>query len=148
MKEINLTTEIKTEPNIGNRFVAGLIDFIIVYGFLIFLFITIGEPDSEGGYSINGAPAFIPIIFWFAIIVGMECFVGATIGNLIIGLKPVPIDGKERKLNFSESFKRHFLDSLDFSPIGYLVIKNTEKNQRIGDLWAKTIVVKAKKEGK
>ena len=148
MNELKQTTKIKTEANIGNRFVAGLIDFIIVYGFLIFLFITIGEPNDEGGYSINGAPAFIPIIFWFVIIVGMECTVGATIGNLIIGLKPIPIDEKERKLTFGESFKRHFLDSLDFSPIGYLVIKNTEKNQRIGDLWAKTIVVKTKPEGK
>ena len=148
MNELKQTTKIKTEANIGNRFVAGLIDFIIVYGFLIFLFITIGEPNHEGGYSINGAPAFIPIIFWFVIIVGMECTVGATIGNLIIGLKPIPIDEKERKLTFGESFKRHFLDSLDFSPIGYLVIKNTEKNQRIGDLWAKTIVVKTKPEGK
>ena len=144
MNELGQTKQIKTEANIGNRFVAGLIDFIIVYGFLIFLFITIGEPNNEGGYSINGAPALIPIIFWFAIIVGMECTVGATIGNLIIGLKPVPIDEKERKLTFGESFKRHFLDSIDFSPIGYLVIKNTEKNQRIGDLWAKTIVVKTK----
>ena len=78
----------------------------------------------------------------------MECIVGATIGNLIIGLKPIPIGEKERKLTFGESFKRHFLDSLDFSPIGYLIIKNTEKNQRIGDLWAKTIVVKTKPEGK
>ena len=140
--------KIKTEPNIGDRFVAGLIDFIIVYGFLVFLFIAIGESNPEGGYSINGAPGFIPIIFWFVIIVGMECTVGATIGNLIIGLKPIPIDGKERKLTFGESFKRHFLDSLDFSPVGYLLIKTTEKNQRIGDLWAKTIVIKTKQEGK
>lgn len=147
MNELKQITKIKTEANIGNRFVAGLIDFIIVYGFLVFLFITIGEQNSDGSYSINGAPAFIPIIFWFLVIVGMECTVGATIGNLIIGLKPIPIDGEKRKLTFGESFKRHFLDSLDFSPIGYLLIKNTEKNQRIGDLWAKTIVIKTAQEG-
>ena len=34
---------IKTEPNIGNRFVAGLVDYIIIFGFTFFIIYTIGE---------------------------------------------------------------------------------------------------------
>ena len=55
---------IKTEPNTGSRFLAGLIDYIIIYGFTFFLVFAIGEPNDEGGYSLNGMPALIPMIFW------------------------------------------------------------------------------------
>lgn len=138
---------IKTEPNIGNRLVAGLIDYIIIYGFTFFLIFTIGEPYNEGGYSLNGAPALIPMIFWLIMTVGLESGLGGTIGNSLVGLKAIPMNGKNRKLTFGESFKRHLIDPVDmffFGLVGIITIKNTEKNQRVGDLWAKTIVVSMK----
>lgn len=139
--------EIKTESNIGNRFVAGLIDYIIIYGFTFFLSYTIGEPNNEGGTSLSGLPALIPIIFWLIMTVGIESGLGATIGNSLVGLKAIPKNGTNRKLTFSESFKRHLLDPIDmffFGLVAIITIKNTEMNQRIGDLWAKTIVVTIK----
>ena len=139
--------EIKTESNIGNRFVAGLIDYIIIYGFTFFLSYTIGEPNNEGGTSLSGLPALIPIIFWLIMMVGIESGLGATIGNSLVGLKAIPKNGTNRKLTFSESFKRHLLDPIDmffFGLVAIITIKNTEMNQRIGDLWAKTIVVTIK----
>lgn len=139
--------EIKTESNIGNRFVAGLIDYIIIYGFTFFLSYTIGEPNNEGGTSLSGLPALIPIIFWLIMTVGIESGLGATIGNSLVGLKAIPKNGTNRKLTFSESFKRHLLDPIDmffFGLVAIITIKNTEMNQRIGDLWAKTIVVSIK----
>ena len=139
--------EIKTESNIGNRFVAGLVDYIIIYGFTFFLSYTIGEPNNEGGTSLSGLPALIPIIFWLIMTVGLESGLGATIGNSLVGLKAIPKNGTNRKLTFSESFKRHLLDPIDmffFGLVAIITIKNTEMNQRIGDLWAKTIVVSVK----
>ena len=139
--------EIKTESNIGNRFVAGLVDYIIIYGFTFFLSYTIGEPNNEGGTSLSGLPALIPIIFWLIMTVGLESGLGATIGNSLVGLKAIPKNGTNRKLTFSESFKRHLLDPIDmffFGLVAIITIKNTEMNQRIGDLWAKTIVVSIK----
>jgi uncharacterized RDD family membrane protein YckC len=139
--------EIKTESNIRNRFVAGLVDYIIIYGFTFFLSYTIGEPNNEGGTSLSGLPALIPIIFWLIMTVGLESGLGATIGNSLIGLKAIPKNGTNRKLTFSESFKRHLLDPIDmffFGLVAIITIKNTEMNQRIGDLWAKTIVVSIK----
>ena len=138
---------IKTEPNIGNRFVAGLVDYFIIFGFTIFTIYTIGEPNNEGGYSLNGAPALIPIIVWFLMTVGIEIGLGATIGNSLVGLKAIPLNEENRKLTFGESFKRHLLDPIDmffFGAVGIITIKNTENNQRVGDLWAKTIVVSNK----
>jgi uncharacterized RDD family membrane protein YckC len=147
MNETKLTAEIRTEPNIGNRFAAGLVDYIIIYGVTFFLVFTIGEPNDEGGYSLNGLPGLIPIIFWLIMTVGLEIGFGATIGNSLVGLKAIPKNGTNRKLTFGESFKRHLLDPIDmffFGLVGIITIKNTDLNQRVGDLWAKTIVVPIK----
>jgi uncharacterized RDD family membrane protein YckC len=108
---------------------------------------TLGEPNSEGTYELNGAPALIPILFWLIMTVGLESGLGGTIGNSLVGLKAIPISGNNRKLTFGESFKRHLLDPIDmffFGLVGIITISNSEKNQRLGDLWAKTIVVKMK----
>src|SRR5690554_8167582 len=97
----------------------------------------LGEPDSEGTYHLNGAPALIPTIFWLIMTVGLESGLGGTIGNSIVGLKAIPISGQNRKLTFGQSFKRHFLDPVDmffFGFVGIITIKNTDKNQRLGDL--------------
>jgi predicted RNA-binding Zn-ribbon protein involved in translation (DUF1610 family) len=48
------------------------------------------------------------------------------------------------RISFSQAFKRHLLDFLDYSFFGLVAvvtIKNTPDHQRIGDLWAKTIVI-------
>lgn len=134
----------KPELNIGNRFVAGLVDYIIIFGFSFFLSYLIGEPNNEGGYSLSGLPALIPVIFWLIMTVGLESGFGGTIGNSLVGLKAIPLSGEKRKLTFVESFKRHLLDPIDmffFGLVAIITIKSTEKNQRIGDLWAKTTVV-------
>ncbi len=154
MSEFDEFTELKTEPNIGNRILAGIVDYIIIYGFTFFLIFTIGEPNDEGGYSLNGLPGLIPILFWGIMTVGLEQWFGATLGNLLVGLKPVSIrksndnstfSGTDENLTFGQSFKRHLIDPIDmffFGLIGIITIKNTDKNQRLGDIWAKTIVVK------
>lgn len=138
-------TLIETKPHIGRRIIACSIDYTIIYMFLIVSIFLLGEPTVDGTYEINGAPAFIPIGFWLLMTVGLETIVGGTIGNLIVGLKAIPIDGQYRKLTFLESFKRHLLDPVDmffFGLVGIIVIKNTPYNQRVGDLWAKTMVIK------
>lgn len=141
------SNEVKTEPNIGKRILAGFVDYFIMYTFLFVILYVYGEPDASGEYAISGVPALFPLIFWGIMTIGLEMWFGATIGNSLVGLKPIPISGQNRKLGFAESFKRHLLDPIDmffFGLIGIITINNTERNQRIGDLWAKTIVVKTK----
>ena len=139
--------EVITKPNIGKRFAAGLIDYIIIYTVTIILIKTFGVPNDEGGFSLKGFYTLLPIAFWLIMTVGLEIGFGATIGNSIVGLKPIPTNGTNRKLTFGESFKRHLLDQIDmcfFGVVGIITIKNTDLNQRVGDLWAKTIVVPIK----
>jgi uncharacterized RDD family membrane protein YckC len=138
---------ITTKPNIGNRILAGCIDYLIIYGATFILFFAIGELNNEGSYEVNGAPALIPMVFWLIMTVGLESGLGGTIGNSLVGLKAIPASGINRKLTFGESLKRHLLDPIDmffFGLVGIITIKNTDKNQRVGDIWAKTIVVPMK----
>lgn len=132
-----------TKPNLLKRFIAGLIDYLFVYGFFFAFVYSFGKPNDEGGYSVTGILGLVPIIFWFAIVVLTEVFFGATLGNSIVGLKPKSLTKNNGELSFSQSIKRHLLDPIDmflFGLIAIITIKNTDRNQRLGDIWAKTIV--------
>lgn len=134
--------------NIGKRFFAGLIDYSILFGILFAYLYLFGEPNQEGtGYEATGLKALFPYPAWFVLIILTESFFGATIGNTLMDLKPQSLTTRNGELTFSQSLKRHLLDPLDMFPfgiIGIITIKNTEKNQRLGDIWAKTIVVETK----
>lgn len=138
---------IKTNPNILRRISAGLIDYGIFYLFLIGLASQLDELNNDIFFDINISALLILIVFWLIITVGLESGLGGTIGNSLVGLKAIPSDGTNRKLNLMESLKRHLLDPFDMFPfglIGILTIKNSEQHQRLGDQWAKTIVISIK----
>jgi uncharacterized RDD family membrane protein YckC len=145
MIDTNLSIEFKTKPNIGKRIFAGIIDYAIILTFFYIYIYSFGEPSEDGGYHINGLPALVPILFWGIMTVGLEQLFGATLGNSLVELKPISIRGFEKKLTFGQSLKRHLLDPIDmffFGLIGIITIKNTDRNQRLGDIWANTIVMK------
>ena len=146
-------TEFKTQPFIGRRIIAGIIDYGIIYGFSILYVIAFGEQDETGAYGVSGIKSLVPMIFWAIMTVGIEQLMGETLGNTLVGLKPISIKenqlstfkGGNIKPTFSQSLKRHLLDPIDmffFGLVGILTINNSDNNQRLGDMWAKTIVVK------
>jgi uncharacterized RDD family membrane protein YckC len=73
-----------------------------------------------------------------------EGFSTVTIGKLICGLRVVQVDGRPasmkgaliRELGF-------FIDALFFGLIGYRSMQKGPLRQRYGDVWGKTVVVKA-----
>jgi len=148
MSEFEEFTKTKTESNIGNRILAGFIDYLIIFGFFFVYVYSFGEPSADG-YTVNGLPALVPVLFWGIMTIGIEQIFGATIGNILVDLKPISINGIDEKLSFGQSLIRHLLDPIDMFPfglIGILIIKNSDKNQRVGDIAAKTIVVKTSKK--
>lgn len=137
------------KTNLGKRFTAGLIDYSIIWIFCYVFIYSFGSPNEEGGYSVTGFLTLIPTLFWFCFTVLLEQFFGATLGNAIVGLKPQSLTRNNGELTFGQSLKRHLVDPLDMFPfglIGIITIKNTDKNQRLGDLWAQTIVLDCKNE--
>ena len=136
-----------SKSNLSRRILAGFIDYFIIYLLTFIYLFSFGEPDSEGTYTITGAPALVPVIIWGVLTVGVELTLGATLGNSLLDMRPLPASGYMRKLTFGESFKRHLLDPIDmffFGLVGIVTIKNSDNNQRLGDMWAKTIVVNEK----
>ena len=135
--------KIVTKPNLQRRIFAGLIDYgviLLVFGLFHYFF---GYADDEGNHSLRGLPALSFLLFWAFWTIGSEQIFGVTLGNYLNELEVVSILS-EPDLTFAQSFKRHFLDIFDlwlFGLPGILFIKNTKYNQRLGDLWAKTIVV-------
>lgn len=135
---------LQTKGNLGKRFFAGFVDYLMIFAFDIAYVFAIGTPNDEGGHSVSGLPALVPILFWCIMTVGTEQLFGATLGNILVDLKPVSIRRYKQKPTLGQSFKRHLLDPIDmffFGLIGIITIRNTERNQRLGDLWAQTVVV-------
>ncbi len=134
--------EIQKKVKLSSRFFASLIDYLVIISFYVFFLLKYGEQNTDGEYTVHGLKSLIPFLFWFIYIVGIESAFNATVGHFILGLKVIKPDNS--RISFSDSLKRHLLDIIDFSFFGIpaiVTIKNTPLNQRIGDLWAKTIVV-------
>ena len=94
------------------------------------------------------------MLLWFVISFGVIAFYdiffevfrsGQTPGKRLNGLRVVRVEG--HPVTFLSSAVRNILRPIDFLPSGYLlgaiVILSTHKNQRIGDVVAGTLVVRA-----
>jgi len=128
---------------VGRRAVAVIIDSILLMVVGWALALVMG---STGGASFNleGGPALL----WFAIAFGyyivMEATSGATIGKKVMGIKVVKADGGA--MNWQASIIRNLLriiDGIFFYLVGAIVVWISKSRQRLGDMAAKTLVVKA-----
>ncbi|MTH13992.1 RDD family protein [Flavobacterium sp. LC2016-01] len=141
--------KIVTKPNLRKRMLAGLVDYTLLIGMTTVMFIYFGK-KIDNGYQLNGFPAFLNALIWFGYLVGFELKFGGTLGNLMFDLQVVSIrDNDNSSITIGQSFKRHLLDMFDiwfFGIFGILLIKNTKYNQRLGDIWAHTIVIDTKDE--
>ncbi len=136
-----------TKRNTGRKIIAALIDYSIIIIINFCLILIFGQPiqNKPESYELTGFPALITIIPWIILTVCFEYFFGSTLGNGIVGLKPVTEKNQNKKITFLQSLQRHLLDPIDmmfFGIVGYLVMKSNHNGQRLGDIWAKTVVVK------
>lgn len=139
--------QIATKPNLKKRMLAGLIDYSLMFGVALVMFLYFGE-KTENGYELHDFPALFNFLIWFGYMVGFEVKFGGTLGNQLFDLQVVSIkDSKTTSLTLGQSFVRHLFDIFDlwfFGLLGIVLIKNTKYNQRLGDLCANTIVVDTK----
>lgn len=133
---------IKTQPKIQKRAFATIIDYGLYITFFIWAVTTFGEPDDEGGYSLSGLKGLCVELVWVIYFPVLESVTGQTLGKRILGLRVVTKSGNS--ISLWQAIKRRILDFIDFGFLGLvagLVVRNTPDHQRLGDLWAKTIVV-------
>ncbi len=134
---------VESKRYLGPRIAATLIDYGI-YFILFFLYVyTFGQKTDEGGYEINGVLALPIPIFWFLYFVVLESVNQATPGHDICKLIVVQTSGE--RITFSNALKRRIIDIIDIFFYGIpaiICICNTPKYQRLGDLFADTLVIK------
>lgn len=132
---------IQTERKLAKRSVAAIIDYSIFMAFMFWFTITYGEAVDDG-YTVKGIKGLVIPIAWFAYFPITEWIAGKTLGKLLIGLSVVTERGNH--ISFTQAFKRHLLDMIDFAFFGIVAlvaVNNSPKHQRIGDQWAKTLVI-------
>jgi uncharacterized RDD family membrane protein YckC len=128
---------------VGIRFVSLVIDSIIIGIMIGALGTILGVEMMESGTApwYWGVFSFIIYIGYYTYLEGSR---GQTIGKMITRIKVVREDG--RPIDMNQALTRNILRIID-GFIGYLIgailIWRSDKKQRLGDRWAKTVVVKA-----
>jgi uncharacterized RDD family membrane protein YckC len=134
----------------GKRVVAAIID-IVVLGVMFVLFAVLfgdtkpkDEETSGINLSLNGGPAiayFVVVLVYYFV---MEAATGKTLGKMVMGLRVVSTSGAYTP---AKAFIRNVLRIIDVLPffylLGLIVIASSKNKQRIGDMAAGTLVVKA-----
>ena len=141
--------------SIGNRFIACAIDHTIqiVLLFSLVIIFLIVEGFSDLGNRLTSAPKWVIallVIFVFVLMSGYFALFewiwrGQTPGKRWLKLRVIREDG--RPIGFFEAMVRNLLRNFDVMPtpfysIGLISVFATERDQRVGDLVAGTVVVR------
>lgn len=141
-----------TLAGLGSRFTAVLVDMVLQWAILIPFFIALSSAGGEGG---SGLAVALLAIGTFLVFLGYDVLFevlasGRTPGKRLTGLRVVKVGGQP--VTFLASAVRNLLRLVDILPGAYLVgmvaILATDRNQRLGDLAAGTVVVRERKEGR
>jgi uncharacterized RDD family membrane protein YckC len=140
----NVTIEYELAP-LHFRLLAFLLDLAILSaGILILYFLGLW---LCGGYSdvfnYYGYFVLIPVGLFYSLV--SEVFMnGRSIGKLALGIRTVKLTGKQATL--SDYIMRWLFRLIDIyltsGALAAILVSSTEKNQRIGDIVANTVVIK------
>ena len=142
-----------TLAGVGSRFASAIVDYLIQAALLVALALLLfGGVSLGGGDSGAGLLVALYFIVSFLVFVGYDITFevlnsGQTPGKRMNGLRVVRTEGQP--VNFITSAIRNVLRVIDWLPFSYAAgavsILVTSHNQRLGDLAAGTIVVRARK---
>ena len=138
----------KTGDVVGKRIVAALIDIVILGIVFIVMAIAFGSSEAEGGnanVSLTGGSFVLFLLIDLAYYIGFEVVMMATPGKLAMSLRIASAD--ETPLTPGRIALRNILRIVDGLPVLYLVglvtVAASKRNQRIGDMAARSVVVAA-----
>lgn len=139
----------------GQRLVAIIVDHIILLIITIALAVPFGLQSALFSMAGISNPALyiaawsmfaiLSFVIWILYFTYFEAKDGQTLGKRMMGIKVVMEKGT--KMTYEKSFVRNILRIIDWLPavyiLGFIVAVASKNNQRIGDLAARTLVVKA-----
>lgn len=141
---MELRPQVKAAP-LGFRALAAILDSVIVFLVCFLIAETWGDAGPEGGKVLTGIPALLLMLGIAAFWILPEWLLGSTPGKWACELQVKKLNGGS--ISFVQSLKRNVLRPLDFFPFyltGFVAARLSPNRQRLGDLWAKTIVVSKK----
>jgi uncharacterized RDD family membrane protein YckC len=132
--------------SVGRRLVAALVDsFVAFLGFGFAVAALTGNLAStpEGvEFQLEGAAALALLGLCVGYFVVMEAAFGATLGKYLLGLRVRGEDGNG--VGVGAALVRNFVRIIDvFCGLGAVLIWSSSRRQRLGDLLARTVVVRA-----
>jgi len=128
---------------VGLRAVAVILDTILL-GFVAYLIARYTGGVTETGFTLQGGPFFLWLLIALIYYIVMEARWGATVGKKLIALRVVKEDGSA--LDWQAAIVRNLLrivDGLFFYLVAAIFVWASDKNQRLGDRLAGTLVVRA-----
>jgi uncharacterized RDD family membrane protein YckC len=142
LDQTDSATPVRMEyQGIGIRFVSLVIDSLIISAIFGALATVLGVGMMRHGSWSVGLLSFAFYIAYYTYLEGTR---GQTIGKMVTKIKVVREDGTP--IDMEQAFKRNILrviDGLFAYLIGAILIWRSDKQQRLGDSVAKTVVVKA-----
>ena len=128
---------------VTDRALATFLDYGFIYSVTHLSLIFLGKKHSAGVYVLDGWPVLMLFIVWWIYFPVVEGIFKATLGHWIFNMKVSRVNGNP--VDIVAAIKRHLLDPLDlffFGVPAIISISNTVHRQRLGDLWAGTVVLK------
>jgi len=134
----------------GDRIVATILDLVLLFPVLavaIFFVARVNHiPPTEEGIELHGGPALASMFLWFVswllYLWALEASLSKTVGKEMMAIKVT--DERGRECGVLEATVRNLLrpvDAIGFYFLGFLVALSSDRNQRIGDRVAGTIVI-------
>jgi uncharacterized RDD family membrane protein YckC len=141
-------------PNLaseGDRIVAVIIDTVLLLVVSIFILIPFWlggffRFSGSFGFGLFGPVTLLSWLLWFLYFTYFEATSGQTLGKMAMNIRVVD-ETTLQHLDFARSLVRNILRIIDYLPfsylIGFILIATNSKKQRIGDMAARSIVVRA-----
>jgi len=135
------------KTNLRKRIAASFLDFSFMVIFFLLSLLVLQKSKDVGTLNLSPNLLIPLVVYWFLYFVGLESIFGATPGHKLLKLEVVSLEN--RKIHWIQALKRHLLDIVDyylFCVPSLIAIYNSEKHQRIGDMWAGTLVIDQSEE--
>ena len=131
----------------GRRILATIVDVIIFSIFFWLLAMLLGSSSAEGGsvaFSLGTLGSLIYFVGVFAYYLLMEGYLGQTVGKMLLGIKVIREDNGGVPGLGAAALRTvlRIIDGILFYAVAFVSVLSTQKNRRLGDMVANTLVVR------
>jgi uncharacterized RDD family membrane protein YckC len=131
----------------GRRVLATIVDGVVIAVPVAVISLLFGGTSVEGGQasaSLSGLPALFAFVLAFGYYTLMEGYLGKTLGKMLLGIKVVREDtgGVPGLKAAAIRTVLRIVDGLFSYLVAFIAVLASQKNQRLGDMAAHTLVVR------